>query len=40
MVKVKGYKVNEPIKGTKFFICNCKYGHMNCKCDGKGNKIK
>jgi len=37
MVKVKGYRVNEPIKETKFFICNCKYGHQNCKCGEKMN---
>ena len=25
---------------TNFYICNCKWGHMNCTCDGKGNKRK
>ena len=36
-MRYKGYRVNEPIK-TKFYICNCVYGHQNCQCDGKGNK--
>ena len=37
-VKIKGkeYTVNEPIKPRGIRICNCKWGHMNCKCDGKG----
>jgi hypothetical protein len=34
MVKVKGYRVNEPRKPADIFICNCKYGHQNCSCDG------
>ncbi len=38
MVKVKGYRVNEPIKSRGIFICNCKWGHQNCTCDGKGGK--
>ena len=36
-MRYKGYRINEPIK-TKFYICNCVYGHQNCQCDGKGNK--
>ncbi len=23
-----------------FRICNCKYGHYNCTCDGKGGKYE
>ena len=38
MVKVKGYRVNEPIKSRGIFICNCKWGHQNCTCDGKRGK--
>ena len=38
MVKVKGYRVNEPMKPRGIFVCNCKWGHMNCSCDGKGGK--
>jgi len=40
MVKVKGYRVNEPLKSRGIFVCNCKWGHQNCNCDGKGNKMK
>jgi len=38
MVKVKGYRVNEPRKPAEIRVCNCVHGHMNCKCDGKGGK--
>ena len=38
MVKVKGYRVNEPRKPADIYVCNCKWGHMNCSCDGKGGK--
>ena len=34
----KGYRVNEPLKPADIFVCNCKYGHYNCKCDGNGGK--
>ena len=34
----KGYRINEKIKKAKLYICNCVYGHMNCKCDGNGGK--
>ena len=34
----KGYRVNEPLKPAKIFVCNCKHGHYNCKCDGNGGK--
>jgi hypothetical protein len=34
----KGYRVNEPLKPADIFVCNCKYGHYNCECDGKGGK--
>ena len=34
----KGYRVNEPLKPANIFVCNCKYGHYNCKCDGNGGK--
>ena len=34
----KGYRVNEPLKPAEIYVCNCKYGHYNCKCDGKGGK--
>ena len=40
MVIVKGYRVNEKRKPAEIFICNCEWGHMNCKCDGKGGKKK
>tara|TARA_R110001599_G_scaffold178899_2_gene371497 strand:- start:318 stop:500 length:183 start_codon:yes stop_codon:yes gene_type:complete len=40
MVKVKGYRVNEPRKPAEVRVCNCVHGHQNCKCDGKGNKIR
>jgi hypothetical protein len=40
MVKVKGYRVNEPRKAGKVRVCNCVHGHQNCKCDGNGNKKK
>jgi len=40
MVIVKGYRVNEPRKAAEVRVCNCIDGHQNCKCDGKGNKIK
>ena len=32
----KGYRVNEPLKPAEIFVCNCKHGHYNCKCDGNG----
>ena len=32
----KGYRINEKRKKAKLYICNCVYGHMNCKCDGNG----
>ena len=35
---VKGYRVNEPLKPAEIFVCNCKYGHYNCKCDGETGK--
>tara|TARA_R100001594_G_scaffold125064_1_gene162003 strand:+ start:85 stop:339 length:255 start_codon:yes stop_codon:yes gene_type:complete len=35
MVKVKGYRVNEPRKPAEIRVCNCVHGHMNCNCDGK-----
>ncbi len=38
MVKVNGYRVNEPRKPAGIRVCNCKWGHMNCSCDGKGGK--
>ena len=38
MVKVKGYRVNEPRKPAQIRICNCEWGNMNCTCDGKGGK--
>ena len=34
----KGYRINEKRKKANLYICNCVYGHMNCKCDGEGNK--
>jgi hypothetical protein len=34
MVIVKGYRVNEKRKPAKIFVCNCKWGHMNCTCKG------
>ena len=34
----KGYRVNEPLTPAKIFVCNCKHGHQNCKCDGNGGK--
>ena len=40
MVKIKGYRINEPRKPAEIRVCNCEHGHQNCKCDGKGNKIK
>jgi len=39
-IKGKEYKVNEPIEHKGIRVCVCEWGHMNCKCDGKGNKIK
>ena len=29
-----------PSKPTfdNLYICNCEHGHMNCQCDGRGNK--
>ena len=39
-MKYKGYKINEPREAAKLYICNCVYGHYNCKCDGNGNKRK
>ena len=37
----KGYRINEPRKPAKLYICNCVYGHNNCKCDGEtGKKIR
>ena len=35
---VNGYRVNEKRKKAKLYICNCVYGHYNCKCDGNGKK--
>lgn len=35
---VKGYRVNEPLEPAQIFVCNCKYGHYNCKCDGETGK--
>ena len=41
MVKINGYKVNEPRKAAEVRVCNCIDGHQNCKCDGKtGKKIR
>ena len=40
LIKGVEYKVNEPIKPKGMRICICEWGHMNCNCDGKGNKIK
>ena len=37
MVKIKGYRINEPRKPAEIRICNCEWGHMNCKCDGGKN---
>ena len=34
----KGYRINEPRKPAKLYICNCVYGHNNCECDGNGRK--
>lgn len=34
MVKVKGYRVNEPRKSAEIRVCNCVHGHQNCACDG------
>ena len=37
----KGYRINEPMKSAKLYICNCVYGHYNCMCDGEtGKKIR
>jgi len=40
MVKVKGYRVNEPRKKAEIRVCICEHGHQNCKCDGNGNMIR
>ena len=38
---VKGYRVNfDRSDRPNLYICNCVYGHMNCKCDGNGKKIR
>jgi hypothetical protein len=41
MVKIKGYRVNEPREAHEMWVCNCIDGHQNCKCDGKtGKKVR
>ena len=38
-IKGKEYNINEPVKNKGIRVCICKWGHMNCSCDGKGGKI-